>query len=133
MLEIDADSAMQMPELVVDFMDRQQPKGIAFALDNFGRGATNIRNLCDFFFDAVKIDGQFVRNVADDADNAAAVRSLVAIAREFEMLIIANNVERLEDAEFLAQNSVDCLQGRLFGAPTINPPWSDKQDERKRA
>ncbi|MEX0281626.1 MAG: EAL domain-containing protein [Arenibacterium sp.] len=133
MLEIDSDSAMHMPELVVDFMDRLQPMGIAFALDNFGRGATIMRHFRDFFFDAVKIDGQFVQNAAVDHDNAATIRSLVAIAREFEMLVIANNVERLEDAEFLAQNGVDCLQGQLFGAASVTPPWLETKTTRKSA
>lgn len=133
MLEIDSESAMKMPELMIDFMDRMQPKGIAFALDNFGRGAMILRHMQDFFFDAVKIEGQFVRNAADNPENAAVIKSLIAIARQFEMLVIANNVERIEDAEFLARNGVDCLQGQLFGAASIHPPWSETKSARKRA
>jgi EAL domain-containing protein (putative c-di-GMP-specific phosphodiesterase class I) len=133
MLEIEAESAMQSPELVIDFMDRLQPKGIAFALDNFGRGAMVMRHMRDFFFDAVKIDGRFVHDVAKSPDNAAVVRSLVAIAREFEMLIVANNVAKLQDAEFLAKNGVDCLQGNLFGASSVNPSWLSQGPEAKRA
>ncbi|SFU01523.1 EAL domain-containing protein [Sedimentitalea nanhaiensis] len=123
MLEISEASAMTVPELVIDFMDRLQDRSIGFALDDFGGGMTAFRYLKDFFFDAVKIDSQFVRGVHADADNQSVVRALIAVAKQFDMLIIANQVETVEDAEFLAANGVDCLQGYLFGAPTVRPPW----------
>ncbi|MCG6557538.1 EAL domain-containing protein [Ruegeria sp. 1NDH52C] len=122
-LEINQTSAMAVPELVIDFMDRLQPRGIAFALDDFGDGPIDFNSFRDFFFDAVKIDGRFIRQVSTDAANRATVRALIALAREFEMLIIAESVETEEDARFLAENGVDCLQGYLYGAPTVTPAW----------
>ena len=133
MIEFNQTSAMQMPELVIDLMDRLQPNGIAFALDDFGAGPTIFRHLRDFFFDAVKIHGAFVRGIAGDPDNQSLVRALVAVAREFDMLVIAMSVETLEDAEFLASIGVDCLQGYLFAAPTMRPPWLEDSGARKRA
>ncbi|MDK3016962.1 EAL domain-containing protein [Pseudodonghicola flavimaris] len=128
-LEIAESSAMMVPELVIDFMDRLQGNGIAFALDDFGSGAINIRHFRDFFFDAVKIDGQYVRGVHRDYDTQAALRALVAMAREFEMLIIAESVEASEDAEYLMSLGIDCMQGYLFGAPTIRPDWADEDSQ----
>lgn len=122
-LEISESSAMQVPELVIDFMDRLQDRGIAFTLDDFGASNFSFRHFREFFFDAAKIDGQFVRGVSTDPDNQALVRALIAVAREFEILIIAESVETREDAEFLASCGVDCLQGFLFGAPTVKAPW----------
>ncbi len=127
MLEISEASAMTVPELVIDFMDRLQDRSIGFALDDFGGGMTSFRHLKDFFFDAVKIDGQFVRGIHGDADNQPVVRALIAVAKQFDMLIIANQVETVEDAEFLVANGVDCLQGYLFGAPTVRPPWTPER------
>ena len=49
------------------------------------------------------------------------------------MLIVAESVETVEDAEFLVSIGVDCLQGYLFGAPTVRPPWIPKTDERQTA
>ena len=57
-------------------------------------------------------------------------RALVAVARQFEMLIVAASVETIEDAEFLMTLGVDCLQGYLFGAPTVRPPWLPQNKER---
>ncbi|MFD3191921.1 EAL domain-containing protein [Sedimentitalea sp. HM32M-2] len=123
MLEISEASAMTVPELVIDFMDRLQDRSVGFALDEFGGGMTAFRYLKDFFFDAVKIDGQFVRGVHANPDNQTVVRALVAVAQQFDMLIIANSVQCVEDAEFLVDAGVDCLQGYAFGAPTVRPPW----------
>jgi len=125
-LEISERSAMTVPELVIDFMDRLQGHGIAFALDDFGSGAIEIRHFRDFFFDAVKIDGQFVRGAHRDPEAQATIRALIALAREFEMLTIAESVETRDEADTLVKLGIDCMQGYLFGAPTVHPDWATK-------
>ncbi len=126
-LEISESSAMQVPELVVDFMDRQQARGIAFALDDFGASNFGFRHFREFLFDAAKIDGQFIRGISSNPDNQSLVRALIAVAREFEILVTAESVESDEDAHFLIANGVDCLQGFLYGAPSVTPPWSSEK------
>lgn len=132
-LEISEPSAMTVPELVIDFMDRLQGRGIAFALDDFGAGATAVRHFREFFFDAVKIDGQFVRGIRINPDNQALVGALIGIARQFDMLTVAESVETREDAEYLVAAGVDCLQGYLFGAPSVRPPWKGDTRGKDRA
>jgi EAL domain-containing protein (putative c-di-GMP-specific phosphodiesterase class I) len=132
-LEVSETSAMTVPELVIDFMDRLQNRGIGFALDDFGSGQIAIRYFKDFFFDAVKIDGQFVRGIHGDADNQALARALIATAQQFDMLTIAESVETRQDAEFLTSIGIDCLQGFLFGAPTVRPPWIPERSRRASA
>jgi EAL domain-containing protein (putative c-di-GMP-specific phosphodiesterase class I) len=132
-LEITEASAMNAPELVIDFMDRMQKHGIAFALDNFGADTTAIGHFREFFFDAVKIDGQFIRGICDNHDNQAVVRALVGIAKQFDMLVVAESVETQQEAEFLISIGVDCLQGFLYGAPTVSPPWLEEMKKRNRA
>ncbi|MBV1926305.1 MAG: EAL domain-containing protein [Rhodobacteraceae bacterium] len=130
-LEITESSAMTVPEIVVDFMKQLQGRGISFALDDFGAGYTSFKYFRDFYFDAVKIDGQFVRGIHDNADNQVLTQALIAIARQFDMLTVAESVETKEDAEYLMSIGIDCLQGYLFGAPTIRPPWfPDKQSQK---
>ena len=82
------------------------------------------RQFRDFFFDAVKIDGQFVRGLHDNHDNQALVRALVGVAQTFDMFTIAESVETEADAAHLVSLGVDCLQGYLFAAPTVRPPWA---------
>lgn len=122
-LEITESSAMMVPELVSDFMDRLQVRGICFAMDDFGAGYTALRYFKDFFFDIIKIDRQFIQNIANDTDNQAMTSALVSIARHFDMITVAEFVENQADADVLIQLGVDCLQGHHFGAATTRPHW----------
>ncbi len=122
-LEITESSAMTVPELVVDLMNRLQPKGICFAMDDFGAGYTAIRYFNDFFFDVLKIDGQFIKGIAHSPDNQVLTRALIGIAQHFDMLTVAECVENQEDAVLLTELGVDCLQGYYFSAPTTRPHW----------
>jgi EAL domain-containing protein (putative c-di-GMP-specific phosphodiesterase class I) len=132
-LEITESSAMMVPELVIDFMQRLQPKGICFAMDNFGSGNMAIRYFKDFDFDILKISGQFIRGMSKDADNLAITRALCAIAKEFDMLTVAESVETHEDAKLAVQTGIDCLQGYYFAAPTTRPDWLGASGQRKQA
>ena len=126
-LEITETSAMLMPELVISFMEEMQMKGVSFALDDFGAGYTAFRHLRDFYFDILKIDGQFIRGVSANPDNQVLTRALIGIAKQFDMLSVAESVETVEDVNFLCNAGIDCLQGYYFAAPTITPPWQMPQ------
>ncbi len=123
-LEITESSAMQMPEIVIAFMDGLRRKGISFALDDFGAGYTAFRFFRDFSFDIVKIDGQFIRNIHADADNQVLTQALILIGRQFDMFTVAESVESPHEVAWLQAAGVDCLQGYLFGVPTTKPAWT---------
>ncbi len=130
-LEITEASAMVMPDLVQVFMSDLQHKGISFALDDFGAGYTSFRYLRDFYFDIIKIDGQFIREIHCNSDNQILTEALISIARHFEMFTVAEYVENAKDANFLAQAGIDCMQGYYFGMPTTHPYWAAQEDRRR--
>ena len=130
-LEITESSAMLVPEIVVAFMDELQAAGVSFALDDFGAGFTSFRYLRDFYFDILKIDGQFIRGIARDPDNQALTRALLSVGRHFDMVTVAESVERPEDAEWLQREGIGAMQGWLFGAPTVRPAWMDEPVRRR--
>ena len=113
---------MLMPELVIAFMEEMQDLGIAFALDDFGAGYTAFRYLRDFYFDILKIDGQFIKGIAGHSDNQVLTEALVMIGKHFDMFTIAEGVEDEVDADFLSQIDLDCIQGYITGAPSLTPP-----------
>jgi EAL domain-containing protein (putative c-di-GMP-specific phosphodiesterase class I) len=123
-LEITESSAMLVPELVIDFMDRLQMQGICFAMDDFGAGYTALRYFKEFCFDVVKIDGQFIQGISRCPDNQAMTAALISIAKHFDMLTVAEFVESKEDAEMLMKLGADCLQGHYFAAATTRPEWA---------
>jgi EAL domain-containing protein (putative c-di-GMP-specific phosphodiesterase class I) len=130
-LEITESSAMVMPDIVSVFMSDLQGQGIAFALDDFGAGYTSFRYLREFYFDILKIDGQFIRGIADNPDNQVLTQALLSIAHHFDMFAVAESVENARDAAWLTSIGVDCLQGYYYGAPTVVPPWKTPQVQKR--
>jgi len=126
-LEISEESAMVMPDIVTVFMKDLQRQGISFALDDFGAGLTSFKYLQRFYFDFLKIDGQFIRDIAINPDNQCMTAALLSIAKHFDMYAVAESVENARDATVLTEMGIDCLQGYYFGAPTVTPPWKVPQ------
>lgn len=116
-LEISEQSAMMLPEIVIRFMAEIQPRGVAFALDDFGAGLTAFRYLKDFFFDLAKLDKHFVRDIDTSPDNQVLSEALITVAHQFEMFVVAEGVETTQEAAILTDLGVDCLQGYLYGVP----------------
>jgi EAL domain-containing protein (putative c-di-GMP-specific phosphodiesterase class I) len=124
-LEVTETEAIRDVDQTRDFMDHVRAAGVAFALDDFGAGATGFRHFRDLRFDMVKIDGAFVDGVATAPDAQVLVECLMAVARHFEMLTVAERVERPADAEWLARLGIDCLQGYLYARPMADIPAAD--------
>ena len=127
-LEITERSAIVMPDAIKQFMDHYQSQGIAFAMDDFGAGYTALRYMRDFYFDILKIDGQFINDIHKSPDNQALVKAFQSIAQHFDMYTVAENVENAKDAQILADLGIDCMQGYFFGVPTIKPYWTRQAD-----
>jgi len=73
----------------------------------------------------IKIDGAFVRNIGDNPENLVFVRTLIDLARTFNLKTVAECVETFEEAEIMRNEGVDLLQGYAFGAPRMDAPWHD--------
>lgn len=131
-VEMTEAAAMQDPGQTLDFMEHVRRSGCAFALDDFGAGATSFRYFRDFRFDVVKIDGGFIAGIAATRDAQVLVECLIAVARHFEMVTVAERVETAADAEWLRAIGVDCLQGWLYGRPSAVPAMPDAAADRAR-
>lgn len=126
-LEITESSAMIMPDVVQVFMADLQSRGVSFALDDFGAGYTAFRYLRDFYFDILKIDGQFIRGIHANPDNQVMTKALISVAKHFDMFTVAEMVESQDDVQFLTNAGIDCMQGYYFGVPTVHPYWMQEQ------
>ena len=129
-LEITEAAAIRDAGQTIDFMNHVRASGCAFALDDFGAGATGFKYFRDFRFDMVKIDGSFVDGVSQARDAQVLVECLAAVARHFEMLTVAERVEDQADADWLRGHGIDCLQGWLYGRPG---PKAELPDEARPA
>jgi EAL domain-containing protein (putative c-di-GMP-specific phosphodiesterase class I) len=71
----------------------------------------------------VKIDGSYVKNLSRSPDNQIFVRTLIELAKNFQMETVAEWVGTEEDAKLLESFGVDFFQGYHFGQPDLNPSW----------
>jgi EAL domain-containing protein (putative c-di-GMP-specific phosphodiesterase class I) len=122
-LEIAESSVNLVPELVAEFMAGLQREGVTFALDGFGAGLTSMKVFRDFYFDILKIDGEFIRGIDKNPDNQLLMRGIALLARHFDMMTVAEAVETPEEAASLQSIGVDALQGYVIGAPTVRPAF----------
>lgn len=130
-IEVTETAALAHVELTRDFMAHVRGFGCAFAIDDFGAGATGFRHFRDLRFDMVKIDGAYVQGVARSPDARVLVECLATLARHFEMTVVAERVECEADAAFLRAAGIDCLQGYRYGRPAALPEMPAAEERRR--
>jgi hypothetical protein len=94
-----------------------QRLGAMVALDDFGAGYTSFPYLRELTADALKIDGEFVRNINGFPANAAIVEAIIGLARNLGMQSIAEWVEDAPTLDMLQAMGVDCVQGFAIARP----------------
>jgi diguanylate cyclase (GGDEF)-like protein len=105
------------------FVSQLRELGVRVAIDDFGAGYTSFRNLQMLHVDTVKIDGSYVENLSTSPENQVFVRTLVGLARSFDIKTVAEWVSSEDDAALLQNFGVDYFQGFHFGAPVMDPDW----------
>jgi len=105
------------------FVASLQSLGCQVALDDFGSGYTSFRQLKALSVDMVKIDGVFVKDLAQNADNRFFVKTLLDFAQGFGLQTVAEFVETGEITKILLEMGVDYMQGYYFGKPANHRAW----------
>ncbi|MCM0018839.1 MAG: EAL domain-containing protein [Tagaea sp.] len=124
-VEITETVAIRDIDETAKFVAAVRDLGARVALDDFGAGYTSFRNLKALAIDSVKIDGSFVRGLADNVDNQLFIKTLLGLAEGFGLETVAECVENPLEAQHLARRGVKLLQGNMFGLPRIDRPWLD--------
>jgi PAS domain S-box-containing protein len=91
--------------------------GVQISLDDFGTGFSSLRYLREFPIDKIKIDQSFVRNCPTDLNDAKIVKSIIAMAHQLKLNVIAEGIESKDQLVFLQQNHCNIGQGYLFSKP----------------
>lgn len=102
---------------VVTKMHALKALGVRLSLDDFGTGYSSLTYLKQLPLDQIKIDQSFVRGITSDPNDAVMVQTIIDMAQNFRLNVIAEGVETEGQLAFLKQNECMAYQGYLFGRP----------------
>ena len=102
---------------VAEELNSLRAAGLMLSLDDFGTGYSSLSYLKRFHFDVLKIDRSFVNGLPDDRDDVLLVKAILAMAKGFDLKVVAEGVENIEQLNFLAQQGCDLAQGYLLARP----------------
>ena len=126
--EITETAAISNLSRVVHFMQALKKLGCKFSLDDFGSGLSSFTYLKNLPVDYLKIDGHFIRNVADDQVDESMVKAINEVGRAMGIETIAERVETKAVLDKLSDLGVEFAQGYYIARPTsvrTFEPWTD--------
>lgn len=116
-LEITESMMMQNMGEAIRVMHRLKSLGVLLSLDDFGTGYSSLAYLKKFPLDILKIDQSFIQDLANDPDDKMLIKSIIDIAQNMDLLIIAEGIENQGQLEFLNKHGCQVGQGFLFSIP----------------
>ena len=118
-LEMEVTESVLMKEIdaTIEVLKDLKERGIHLAIDDFGTGYSSLSYLKHFPIDHIKIDRSFVRDVAENPDDAIIVQTIIAMGRNLGLQVIAEGVEDERQRDFLLGHDCRRMQGYLFGRP----------------
>jgi EAL domain-containing protein (putative c-di-GMP-specific phosphodiesterase class I) len=91
--------------------------GCEFALDDFGSGLSSFSTLKTLPIDYLKIDGSFIRNLAEDTVNQAMVAAMIELSRSLNFRVVAEQVEDQLSLDAVKRMGIDFVQGFVIARP----------------
>lgn len=125
-LELTESMLHQDLDLTVHKMQTLQQMGVRFSLDDFGTGYSSLSYLKKLPLDVLKIDRSFVSDVEHNSNAAAIVRTILALAANLELSVVAEGVETEAQRACLLQAGCQAFQGYLFSKPQPEQQLTEK-------
>lgn len=123
-IEITESVFMDNVDCAISIMTKLKERGINLAVDDFGTGYSSLSYLHKFPITHLKIDRSFVNDACSNPQSAEIVSSIIALAKNMQIRVIAEGVETADQKAFLKKAGCDEGQGFLFGRPQ---PWESLQ------
>ncbi len=117
-IEITESVAFDKEPYVLQRIKELKDLGVSISIDDFGTGHSSLRRLKAFPIDLIKIDMEFVRGISSDsAKDKAIIKSIIQIAKNLGIKVLAEGVETEEQFDYLRKRKCDEIQGFYFYKP----------------
>ena len=124
-LEITESMVMGNPEQAIQTLRQLKSMGISISIDDFGTGYSSLGYLKRFPLDHIKIDRSFIKDIPEDSDDATITRTIIAMAHNLRLKVIAEGVETEAQFKFLLEHGCDEMQGYYFSRPLPGSEFID--------
>ena len=124
-LELTESMLMGRGEHATALLARIKALGVRLSIDDFGTGYSSLAYLKRFPIDELKIDRGFVRDLPEDSSDAEIAATIIAMARNLRLHVVAEGVETEAQAAFLAGQGCHAYQGYLFSRPLPAAAFAD--------
>ncbi|MBF0585241.1 MAG: EAL domain-containing protein, partial [Magnetococcales bacterium] len=104
----------------IALLETIEKRGLLLSIDDFGTGYSSLSYLKKFPVHTLKIDQAFIRDITEDPDDAAITRTIISMAKNLSLHVVAEGVASVEQLEYLRTLECDIVQGFLF-SPPVSP------------
>ncbi|MDN7227266.1 EAL domain-containing protein [Planococcus sp. N064] len=125
-IELTENQLIRNTGVTIKKMKELKKLGVKIAIDDFGTGYSSLGYLKNFPIDALKIDRSFVQDIEHDSDNAAITDTIITLAQNLKLNVIAEGVETQEQLDFLMSKDCYIMQGFFFSKPVKALDFAEK-------
>jgi EAL domain-containing protein (putative c-di-GMP-specific phosphodiesterase class I) len=116
-LEVTETKLMETAERTGKVLASLHPRGIRLSIDDFGTGYSSLSYLKRLPVDTLKIDTALIHHLPHDADAAAVVKAIIALAHHLDLHVVAKGIETEQQLRIIRDLGCDAAQGYLFSKP----------------
>ncbi len=116
-LEITESTIMQNSQQALEILQQLKEMGIKLFIDDFGTGYSSLARLRDLPIHTVKIDRSFIADITSHPKNARIVDTIISMAHNLSINVIAEGVENQQQLDYLCQRGCYCIQGYFISKP----------------
>ncbi|MFQ0813130.1 diguanylate phosphodiesterase [Brucella anthropi] len=119
------------PESTRAVIEKARENGHSIAIDDFGTGYSSLQYLQELPVDALKIDKSFITTLGTDSPTSPIASHIIGMAKSLDLIIVAEGIERQEQADYLLRHGVQFGQGWLYSPPLPAPEFIEFYKARK--
>jgi len=123
-LEVTESSLMENMQQAIVILTQLKAQGINIAIDDFGTGYSSLSYLKRLPINELKIDRAFIRDIPEDKDDVAIVNTIISLAKNLGLTVVAEDVETVEQVNFLQTANCYIVQGYYFSKPITAEEWN---------
>ena len=125
-LEITEEGIMKNPEKSIEMLEKLSKEGIKINIDDFGTGYSSLAYLKKLPLSKLKIDRAFVQNLPVNKDDVVIIRTIINLAKNLNLEIIAEGVETKVQKDFVFSEGVEYIQGYYYSKPIPTDEFEEK-------